>query len=700
MLRWISGGSRSGKTHTLVGYIAEWLQAQQIPEQPKCPPYISCERSLLLLTDTGEGRDHLSTQIERKLGAGYFPYITTPLGFMQDEVMLFWPLLVKLNAVAARPPLRLATELELLWAKALWHSDLEQNTFAALSDNRDRAVRHLLDIFQLAAFAGMDLPEILTVMADHGVAVAPETMAAIVAVLSRWRHWCTQHSLLTYGIIADLFGRVLLRQQDYQLSLRRRFRGIVADNIHNYPALVADLLGLLASGIPPEIPVPPDIPRQAVTMVLSYQPTGVVRLGLGADPDAFLALKARATVEELSPPQQTILGLGDPSIRVAELLTTPQPQLPPQIVTLQTTSRMQLLSQICATVTQAVRSQQVMPQEIAILGPGIDTIARYVLTTELGQQGIPVVVLNDQRPLIQSPYVRALLTVLMLVYPGISLECSAGAIAELLEVFHAKNHEIDAVRAGLLAAHCLQPRPLKLLAASHYSRWDRLGHRASTAYETFRTWLSSLPTTQPPTAVMDAAIQRYLWPQNLPATELAALRSLLESAADYWQVCEHLHTLTPPEQRLEEWIRLLRRGTVTADPPPLYPPPHGVLLATTFQYRSTQQAHRWHFWLDASSPRWQDGGLQTLWQAPMFLRQGTASPSALVWQSESERLQQLLVDLCSRVSDRLYLCHSDLAANGREQNGSLLAFVDLAAGSMDGSMIDTANSQLGKPEQQ
>lgn len=87
--------------------------------------------------------------------------------------------------------------------------------------------------------------------------------------------------------------------------------------------------------------------------------------------------------------------------------------------------------------------------------------------------------------------------------------------------------------------------------------------------------------------------------------------------------------------------------------------------------------------------------MQCLWQAPIFLRQGAASPSARVWQLESERLEHLLVDLCSRVSDRLYLCHSDLAANGREQEGTLSVWVDLAVGDRlqavtDGTMINNA----------
>ncbi|WP_404827092.1 hypothetical protein [Dendronalium phyllosphericum] len=43
--------------------------------------------------------------------------------------------------------------------------------------------------------------------------------------------------------------------------------------------------------------------------------------------------------------------------------------------------------------------------------------------------------------------------------------------------------------------------------------------------------------------------------------------------------------------------------------------------------------------------------------------------------AEQERLQRILADLLSRVSQRVYLCHSDLAVNGQELQGPLLPLV-------------------------
>ncbi|MDR5638118.1 hypothetical protein RHH25_01720 [Thermosynechococcus sp. PP42] len=675
VLQWISGGSRSGKTCALVREFAQWVGQDK--------SVIPRERSLLFLTDSVEGRQAIQREIESQLGSGYRPYITTPVGFMQDEVELFWPLLVQTKAVDPHPPLRLKPETELVWAQRLWQPWLANQTFAVLSENRDRATRHLLDIFQLAAFARLSLDDLPQLIWDHQLEMPSETVGAIVTALKQWQNWCTAHSLLTYGITTDLFGRVLLDHPRYQASLGQRFQCLLADNTHNYPAVMADLIARFN--------------QQGIKIVLTHQPIGAVRLGLGADPDAFLSLKNQATVIEQPCPAETIFGNTPLQTEIQERLTTPQATLPENIAAIQTTSRMQLLQEVVATIATAIHQGMVQPNEIAILAPGLDSVARHVFSTELKKRDIPLVIWNEQRPLIQSPFVRALLTLLLFVYPRTGMIPEATAVAEMLTVLLPR--AIDPVRAGLLSCYCFQPglEKAELLSTTQYSHWDRFGHRATDAYENLRHWLSTLDPSQMPVYLLEAAIQRYLWPHNLTASELAPLRSLLEGTAAYWQIYDHLpeHQATPTAERLREWIALLRRGIVTADPAPPLRQPQGVLLATTFQYRSAQLAHRWHFWLDVGSPRWQDGGLQCLWQAPIFLRQGAASPSARVWQLESERLEHLLVDLCSRVSDRLFLCHSDLAANGSEQEGPLSPWVDLAVGDRlqavtDGTMINNA----------
>jgi hypothetical protein len=134
-------------------------------------------------------------------------------------------------------------------------------------------------------------------------------------------------------------------------------------------------------------------------------------------------------------------------------------------------------------------------------------------------------------------------------------------------------------------------------------------------------------------------------------------------------------------QTIAQFIQMLRRGTVTANPYPVRRLPtaanNAVTLATIFQYRASRRSHRWQFWLDAGSPLWLSGGAATLFGAEIFLKQWSGQP----WTEEdkinanNERLQRILRNLLGRAGERVYLCHSDLAVSGTDQAGPLLTLV-------------------------
>ena len=321
--------------------------------------------------------------------------------------------------------------------------------------------------------------------------------------------------------------------------------------------------------------------------------------------------------------------------------------------------------------------------------------------------------LNDQRPLVSSPLIRALLTLLTLVYPNLGRLVDRDAVAEMLVVLSQIPSldigqpwfdlaRIDPVRAELIGDHCFAPdvEEPKLLPVTSFPRWDRLGYRAVQAYGEILQWLDDQKhqqrqrLTPNPVTLIDRAIQRFLWRGNyLPYDQLAVLRELMETAQHYWEVEGRLQQYSGVEQAgaiaadkltsdVGRFIHLLRQGAVTANPypfKPLNPKRQGVTLATVFQYRSQRLRHRWQFWLDASSPRWLSG-TDALFGAPIFLANWSGRPLTTVDAeiANEERLERILRDLLGRATDRVYLCHSDLATNGQDQTGPLLTLVNAA----------------------
>jgi hypothetical protein len=687
--RWFVGSTRSGKTKHLVQAFEQWSQQRRDFPAALGP-------SALILAANDDNRRDLTQRLTVAV-RGHYPIISkTPLGFIAEEVVLFWPLLFEQLHLKAQFPLRLRPETEQALATQLWRSHLDRLDIPA-GQSESWLVRRALDLLQLAGASctpSEDIASILTLgLSGTGKGDDPDLWQEMGKRLLEWRQWCLERGFLTYGIIYELYWRYLLPHPTYHYHLTRRFRTVFADDMDDYPAIARPLIEtLLDSG---------------ATGAFTFNPQGQVRLMLNADADAIARLSERCDVEILSepPPKGTSCA---PRLYQAEMLKAVTeigyiPTLPPSIQSIQTTSRAALLRQTADLIVEAVKAGAVQPQDIAIIAPGLDAIARYTLIEILSHQNIPVEPLNEQRPLIGTSVARSLLTLLALIYPGLQSLAEPEAVAEMLVVLSSTpdanrrlNPAIDPVRAGLLADYCYQiaPHGGQLLPPEQFDRWDRLGNQATTAYERLRAWIADAQHQQAqnnfkPSHFLNLAIQDFLDNGNaLPFEQLSALRELMETAQHFWEVDRRLRqtetTTRSQAETVAQFIQLLRRGTVTANAYPSrflglseYRSRSAVTLATIFQYRSYRRCHRWQFWLDTSSYLWERSGAAMLFGAPFFLEKWSGRP----WLPEDEerenqaRLQRILADLVARAGERIYLCHSDLAVNGTEQTGPLLSLV-------------------------
>lgn len=699
---WITGPTRSGKTTQLVETFCQWsAEASPSSQIYPLPP-------ILVFAATGDNRIELADRMAAASQGRYAFDSATPLGFFQDEVLLFWPLLVEQLSLKAQFPIRLRPETEQELATRLWQPELESGRFHQEGVRDYYLVRRTLDLLQLAATSGTP-PEDIPIILKDGFAEQEDNTAlwdCMGELLWRWRQWCLDRGFLTYGILTDLYWRYLLPHAEYQKRLRQRYRAVMADDVDEYPAIARSLFEFFLD--------------QSIPAAFTFNPTGATRLGLGADPGYLegLANRCQAVVLPLPAPalgslwgEAMLTWIGEPLLL---------PELPNSIQTIQTVSRAQLLRETAEAIIQAVQSGQVQPQDIAVIGPGLDAIARYTLREILTRQGIAVESLNDQQPLISAPIIRAILTLMALVYPGLGRLLDRDAIAEMLlvlsqsAILRAETEgrsllRIDPVRAGLITDHCFVPDPLHphLLPIESFPRWDRLGYQAAQAYSEILQWLETQKEQQAqrlipnPITLIDRAVQRFLGGgSHLPYDQLSALRELLETAQHYWDVDKRLRQVeqseAPAAVTVDRFIQLLRNGTITADPYPVQSigkASNAVMLATIFQYRANRKRHRWQFWLDAGSSLWLTGG-GPLFGAPLFLQSWSGRPwtAAEALVAEQHRLQRQVMDLLCRVEERVYLCHSELATNGQEQSGPLLTLANAALAT---ESADAWNEVLG-----
>jgi len=670
---WITGDARTGKTTQLVEAFQQWLETEP-------------SSAAIIFAANHSTRQQLTQQLTRAIGSRYPVVVKTPLGFVEDEVNLFSPLWWENLNLKPQFPLRLRSETEQDLALRLWHDVLLAQGVA--NDRAEtRLVRIMLDILQLAGASGTPLSELPMLLSTR---LSPEEKAALSEIdedgifevmtqlIRQWRDWCLERGFLTYGLIYYLYSQVLLPHPTYQDHLKRRYGAIFADDVDDYPAIALDLAKRLL--------------QNNATAWFTFNPSGKVRFGLGADPDTWENLAQQCEVISLAPSTQAMKQErpADSIPVILEKITDASnfTMLPDSIQHLPHFSRSQMLRTTAETIIAAIKAKKATPEDIAIIAPGLDEIARYTLITLFTDAGIAVSPLNEQRPLMSSAYVRALLTLVCLVYPDLGRWLDNSAIAEMLVVLTKHSvHKIDPVRAGLIADYCYQADPSspRLLDIKTFPRWDRIGYQAQTAYDQLRDWIQQQQTSRETIDLVDffnQGIQQFLWKgNNLAVAELASLRELTETAQHYLEVQkrsqEQAETSFLEQHFIPPFIQLIKQGTITANPYPLpnfnQSSPVGITLSNIFQYRSQRTTHRWQFWLDVASPLWLKQGAANLFASGVFLRNNHQQSNPE--RQAEEHLQRILKDLLNRSQERVYLCQSDLDINGTEQNGILLSLV-------------------------
>lgn len=686
---WIEGGTRSGKTGALVAQCCQW-----IGDRPVTNGQLPDRAKILVLAGNDDSKRILGDLLLAKLATkAHYPILTkTTIGFIQDEVLLFYPLLIRELNLTAHFPLRLRPETEQELATKLWQPALERLNWREIAPSEYRFVRRTLDLLQLAAYACVPLESVPRLLAEgFGTELAQSQIySCLESLAAEWREWCLDRGLLTYGIMTELYWRYLLPQPEYQQHLRDRYWAVVADDVDDYPAIGRQICEYLLDC--------------DVNAAFTYNPDGMVRLGLSADPDYLLGLKSRCTdkidLEAIATPllsapadAPTVETIVRTVIEPLNLLI-----LPSGVETLAARTRGEMLATASATAIDLIHSG-VPLSDIALIAPGLDAISRSTIVDIFAKHDLAIESLNAQRPLNSDLGVRAILTLMALTYPNLGQLVSRDEIADLLialsPIYPPQTSlpaKIDPVRAGLLADYCYAPslsQP-RLLPYQNFPRWDRLSAAVTQAYDRIVAWVERAQQQQPlPIDLITEAIG-YFFQQGsyLSFDRLAALRELLETAQHYWQVAERTHGATEylesAHQITAQFILLLRQGTVSANPYPVSQigqQRQAVTLSNIFQYRASKRSHPYHFWLDVSSPLWAEGGAATLYGANLFLKQRAARPwtEADTQTSNEQRLERILRDLLYRATDRLYLCNSDLAIDGREQTGQLLTLVHSVA---------------------
>lgn len=662
---WIVGDSCCGKTTRLASLIVKWFETSSFLEKP------------LILCANNEGKKTLINILLNLNSNSYQTKIRTPLALMMEDVTLFYPLLCQELNLPSQLPIRLRSETEQELATQLWQPYLTAELIGIFGGEYN-CVRRILDFLQLATSGGIS-PEKIgdRLFQSHVINInnKKNIINLIQQLILQWREWCLKRGLLSYGLIYELYGLYLLRNNHYQSYLKNNYQSIFADDVDDYPAMMKDLAEIFV--------------KEKKDAVFTYNKDGKISLGLSADPEYLQTLSSFCHQELLLTNHLNSLRIKVENI-ILETINKgySQQKFPENIINIKTNSRGDLLNIIADCIIKSIKSGKIQADEIAIIAPGLDEIARYTIISYLKDHGIETKPINEQRPLITSSLIRSILTLLTLLYEGNGRLLEKEMITEMLVILSWEN--IDLVRGGLLVDYCYSPdiKSPRLLTVQSFPRWDRLTYQSLESYNQIREWIDQNKEkinhgNNHLLGVIDNILEHFfLNIEKLNYSQLATIREFRETAQHFWEIQQRLKNQNINDI-LTQLINLLRKGTITANPLPMATIPalnametKAVAIASVYQYRSSRVHHRWQFWLDIGTNYWSQSG--ELLASPIFLKSWQPNSQIISEEieSENERLTRIMQDLLARVTEKIFLCYSELDVKGSEQTGKLSSLIN------------------------
>ncbi len=667
---WITGESRCGKTKRLAELIFQWMTEFPLPYKP------------LILVINHQARENLLHQLLEINHQGYQGKMKTPLGLMMADVNLFYPLICEKLNLKATIPIRLRPETEQELATKLWQKHITPELIAILGDEYI-CVRRILDLTQLAGAAGISLEQIPNRLqeSDFFQIIGNQSIINLIGeLIQKWRNWCLAKGFLNYGLIYELYGLYLLPSHEYQQYLLNQYQGLFIDDLDDHPSIITSICQIFI--------------EKNITSVFTYNETGKIRLGLNADPEYIKQkilplceqeiLRNNANNSLKQTLENPILKVINGEFEQIESLT--------QINTIITESRAELISRTCHFILKSINSKEIKPQDIAIIVPGLDEIARYTFQDIFTyQNAIQVQFLREKRPLVSSAIIRSILSVLTLVYPLQGRLVRKDLLPEMLVIL--SQEKIDLVRANLLIDSCYLPDieyPC-LLNYTNFSRWDRLSYQSRESYQKIVAIIENIKGEiiggdTHLLGAIDKIIKNFFPKINtLQYNQIVSLKEFRETAQHFWEIQTKLGHLRVNEI-IAQFLELLRKGTITANPLLEYNqnhsddqeddfsfPERGLLISTIYQYRSHRCSHRWQFWMDAGSLFWSQS--LGLFGYEVFLHSLEGENS----NSEDALIKRIIKDLLARAEEKIFLCHSNISLTGSEQVGKLSPLMNLSS---------------------
>ena len=232
------GGTGTGKTTQLINEYKRLIEEENIRS----------EEILVLLMNRNQSlgwREKSAFKISGRI------IRTSFFGFVQEEITTFYPLILKkvpeIKKMSIKPVFLTFESSQYLLSMLIASRRNSSDAFSTLADRDSKIAIDISSDFVKAAAASLSYKDIgarlysaLELQNDDKKAI----FAEVDRIIEDYRKRCLECGVMDFAMAIDFYNSILLKDEQYLESLKKRFKYLIVDNLEEAVPMQADFISI------------------------------------------------------------------------------------------------------------------------------------------------------------------------------------------------------------------------------------------------------------------------------------------------------------------------------------------------------------------------------------------------------------------------------------------------------------------------
>lgn len=527
---------------------------------------------------------------------------TSFFGFVQNEITTFYPIVLKnvpeIKSKTVKPVFLTFESSQYLLSMLIESRRNSSDAFYAISDRDSKIAIDISSDFVKAVAASLSYKDIgsrlysaLEIQTDEKKAVFSE----VDRVIEDYRKRCLECGVMDFAMAVDFYNTILLKDEDYIKSLKKRFKYLIVDNLEEAVPIQADFVSMFL-----------DIVDGAL---ISYNKDGGYGSIFGGNKEYVenVVLK-KCKVEEIkNMPYTCKKEMVEFSEMLFEGLTYKDNKVKLNadgvsiIRVPETVLRSDMLEQVSDMVVKLL-SDGYSPKDIALVSTFADVVTEYVLESKLKKNSVKITNIARKSRFIDNKFVYALITFAYLCHPDDKIVPTRDDVRALVSMLL----DIDPIRSSILAKIiCSQNPYAEFPPVESEDIMDRIGYSNVSRYNFIRNWINDYRKGTP--LDIDVFFQKVfteiLLVYGAEEQDIIDIKRLIDSSNGFKETISRFNTIDVNKG----FLTMVKNGVKSAESIFDMEERSGddeIVLCTPMTYLSNSLSHKVILMIGISSSHW------------------------------------------------------------------------------------------------